>query len=709
VRIKVISSFFTAMVLSSLVTTTVVADNFISVFSYPSASYTPKCLEFCSNNGISETFMNYRYVAKGENKPYKDAGISITCGWMPWRDLWTFTPETISGRVKEWCVQNIGPNYRDEVDAFEIDEPHWGYGDWKLQSIPELEKDTDLRNEYYKKFGCWPTLSRDRLNDPKGWRNTLQFRQQLFADRLSNVLLGYGKAFPDKSMTVGLTPVAYESGGQMGIDIHLLKNLPQHCRLLLDPYFQAFRRPLHWSGYMIRWHRGAMDERSLGGVIQFYHAYRDTGWPYEGYMALNPDDVYRQPFEYLMNGATSLQIFVMCERMQGNTKALEKSLSFARENKHLWQDTRPVSQVGVYFSENTFRMKDMWGPWSRMTGLYGASFQTEYTYYALSHMQVPADIVSVPFCQESGLPEKLKGYSVIILPDVKCMSKYEADSFAGYVKNGGTLIITGETAFYDEYGKPRPNPALLSLTQGKPVQAKEHATLKLSNKILPRELRGLSIAADCNDASLFYRMANRHPEWLKAKCKEMKFNGYDLFFSEKLPKPVSAAILPGKGALTLATYEDGTSAITVNNYGKGKVYYIGPNDVTLFQGEVTDSLEEPVNKISREARCMKLFRTIMQESLGKDRLLEVKTAPAMEVAMRSKVKGGGTLLYFLNHSGQPVQNTKVKVALNKGVKRAGLELYQPGSAPQKLSGTITNRSVEFVIPAIKEFAAVKIK
>ena len=712
-KTRIANLALTLLILLSFTSIAMAAEEFISVYPYPSASYTPKCLEFCQKNAVTEVIMSYRCVVKGEDKPYKDAGLSVNCGWMPWRNFWTIqSSEKMAEQLKSWSTQNMGPGFVERVDAFSIDEPNWGYGDWKLQSIPELEKDTYLRNEYYKKFSCWPTLSQDRLNNPKGWRNTVWFRQKVFTDRLANVIAGYKSAFPDKDLMLNLSPVAYESGGQMGIDVHRFKDFPRFCRMATDPYFQAFRRPLQWSGYLIRWHKSAMGERPLSGIIQFYDSQRDTGWPYEGYMDLNPDDVYRQPFEYLMNGATSLQIFVMCEptqKREQNTKALEKSLSFARENKHLWQDTRPVSQVGIYFSENTFRMKDMWGSWSRMTGLYGASFQTEYTYYALSHMQVPADIVSVPFCQESGLPEKLKGYSVIILPDVKCMSKYEADSFAGYVKNGGTLIITGETAFYDEYGKPRPNPALLSLTQGKPMQAKEHAMLKLSNKILPRELRGLSIAADCNDATLFYRMANRHPEWLKAKCKEMKFNGYNLFFSEKLPKPVSAAILPGKGALTLATYEDGTSAITVNNYGKGKVYYIGPNDVTLFQGEVTDSLEEPVNKISREARCMKLFRTIMQESLSKDRLLEVKTAPAMEVAMRSKVKGGGTLLYFLNHSGQPVQNTKVRVALDKSIKRAGLELYQPGSAPQKLSGTITNRSVEFVIPAIKEFAAVKIK
>ncbi len=700
------------LLLHNLISGAIAAEKFISVYLYPNAEYTPQCLEFCKKYGIEEATMHHNYVAKGEGMAYKENKLPVVCGWMPWKNFWaTSAPEKISEQLKAWCTQNIGSEYLSGVSAFEIDEPSWGYGDWKLQSIPELEKDIDLRNEYYKQFGCWPTLSRDRLNDSNGWRNTVWFRQKVFTDRLANIVEGYRTAFPSKSLMICLTPTTYESGSQMGVDINRFKSFPASCRLITDPYFQAFRRPLQWSGFMIRWHRAAMDARSLGGVIQFYDSHRDTGWPAEGYMDLNPDDVYRQPFEYLMNGASNLTVFVMAafsQKRTENIEALGRALDFARENKHLWQDTHPVSQVGIYFSENTFRMKDMWGPWSRMTGLYGASFQTEYTYYALSHMQVPADIISVPFCQESSLPEKLKGYSVIVLPDVKCMSKYEADSFAGYVKNGGTLIITGETAFYNEYGKPHSNPALLSLTQGKPVQAKEHTTLKLSSKILPKELRGLSIAADCNDATLFYRMANRHPEWLKAKCKEMKFNGYDLFFSERLPKPVSAAILPGKGALTLAAYEDGASAITVNNYGKGKVYYIGPNDVTLFQGEVTDSLEEPVNKTSREAWCMKLFGTIMQEALSKDRLLEVKTAPAMEVAMRRKAKGGGTLLYFLNHSGRPVQNTKVRVALDKSIKRAGLELYQPGSVPQKLSGTITNQSVEFIIPSIKEFAAAEI-
>ncbi|MFA7372106.1 MAG: beta-galactosidase trimerization domain-containing protein [bacterium] len=716
-KTRIASLTLTLLIFLGFTSIAIAAEDFISIYLYPNIGYTPQCLEFCKKYGVEKTIMHHSYVAKGEEKPYRENELPVICGWMPWRNFWTIqSSEKTAEQLKAWCVQNIGSEHLDEVNGFEIDEPSWGFGDWKQQSIPELEKDAELRNEYYKKFGCRPTLSTERFKDPNGWRNTLQFRQQLFVDRLSNVIEGYKTAFPNKKLLICLSPTAYESGSQMGVDINLFKEFPVYCQLIIDPYFQAFRRPLQWAGYVIRWKRNAMAERPLGGVLQFYDSHRDTGWPVEGYMDLNPEDVYRQPFEYLMNGASNLTVFVMAafsQKRAQNVEALGRAFDFARENKHLWQDTHPVSQVGIYFSENTFRMKDMWGPWSRMTGLYGASFQTEYTYYALSRMQVPADIISVPFCQESGLPEKLKGYSVIVLPDVKCMSKYEADSFAGYVKNGGTLIITGETAFYDEYGKPHSNPALLSLTQGKLVSAKEHATLKLSNKSLPRKLRGLSIAADCNDATLFYRMASRHPEWLKAKCKEMKFNGYDLFFSEKLPKPVSAAILPGKGALTLAAYEDGTSAITVNNYGKGKVYYIGPNDVTLFQGEVTDSLEEPVNKISREAQCMELFGTIMQDALGKDRLLEVKTAPAMEVAMRRKAKGGGTLLYFLNHSGRPVQNTKVRVALDKKTRSADLQLYQPGSALQKLSGKIikagAGQGIEFEIPTLKIFAAVWIR
>jgi hypothetical protein len=142
-----------ALMLSLLPGITQAGDNFINSYIYPGTKDTPQVVDFCKNHGVEEVIINCRYLNKGEEKPYRELGISINCGWMPWKDVWAIeSSDAIADQLKSWCVKNLGPDYGAKVDAFEIDEPNWGYGDWKQQSIPELEKDTALREAYHKKF-----------------------------------------------------------------------------------------------------------------------------------------------------------------------------------------------------------------------------------------------------------------------------------------------------------------------------------------------------------------------------------------------------------------------------------------------------------------------------------------------------------------------------------------------------------------------------
>lgn len=54
----------------------------------------------------------------------------------------------------------------------------------------------------------------------------------------------------------------------------------------------------------------------------------------------------------------------------------------------------------------------------------------------------------------------LHRYKLLILPDIKFISKAEADKIDEFVKNGGKLIATGETGLYDKYTGFHPKQAL---------------------------------------------------------------------------------------------------------------------------------------------------------------------------------------------------------------------------------------------------------
>lgn len=85
---------------------------------------------------------------------------------------------------------------------------------------------------------------------------------------------------------------------------------------------------------------------------------------------------------------------------------------------------------------------------------------------ALTEDHIPFEtLIASQLCEKD-----LTKYSVIVLPDVTCLSAKETDILAEWVRQGGSLICTGRTGQYDETGKKRPEPVLDKLiadTRGK--------------------------------------------------------------------------------------------------------------------------------------------------------------------------------------------------------------------------------------------------
>lgn len=629
-------------------------ENVTGLFVYPSSEYSPKCVQFCKDNNVGSVYMHYTFFKKGLADIYKDAGIKTYCGWLPYKKMWEMEPELL----RKWVNDEISEKGLNSLSGFEIDEPLLGYGDWKKQSLPDVETDRMLIKLYTEKFGKAPPLSRSTANSQE-WRELLAMRQRLYWEKLKNTTDALRSNYQGKALAITLSPCGYESGPATGFDINLLGAgvLPDDVRLSVDPYFQAFRRPLQWSGYMIRWFRNAANGRKLEGVIEFYDPVKHSGWPHEGYISPDSSDIRRQFLEYLMNGATEISAFVMGVKIYAGSKYekdLADGLGFVEKSRKYWENTVPESQAGIYFSENTFRMHDMWGPWSRMTGLYGASFQTEWTYYALSSRHIPTDIVSVVFNDEKGLLEKLRKYKVVILPDVKCVSPYEAGCFKKYAEEGGCVVVSGETSFLDRNGDSVKETMLLDLMGIKRVSRGNEASIRfVKNGFIP-ELAGAEISVDGNAARLFKEQADRHPQWLKEKCVKMKFDGYDLKFAEKLPEASVVKLTPST-AEVLAVYPDDSAAITVNKFGKGKCIYIAPSDLTLFKGKVHDSLEEDsVSKANLD-----FMEKLLAACIGK-KTFELAGGENVEAACRRSADGRKIYIYLLNHSEKTAENVSLR-------------------------------------------------
>ncbi|OQA84732.1 MAG: Beta-galactosidase trimerization domain protein [Lentisphaerae bacterium ADurb.Bin242] len=677
----------------------------------PDDRFTPHCLEICRTGGIKNAYMHFSFVKKGKAAMYQQAGLRVYSGWFPYGKLWQLPPDEQKAAVKKWVSENIGDDRLPDIAGFEIDEPLLGYGDWNREVLSDLETNQSLQQLFREKFNRPLPVARQGAT-AADWRNVMVLRQSHYWDRLATLAATLKTLYPDKAVRVTLSPCGYESGASVGFDGNLLPaRLPTDVPVMLDPYFQAFRRPLQWSGMMLRKFKVMIPDRSFTGIIQYYDAMKDSGWPYEGYVNLQPDDVDRQVFEFLMHGANDITLFLLDRRIFTGKPEYEKhlgdALRFAAASKEYWPRTAPSAQVGIYFSENTFRMHDLWGPWSRMTGAYGASFQTEWVYYSLSQLHIPANLISIPFSlkdSEKELLEKLNCYAAVILPEVKCMSPAEAAAFTRYVENGGHLIVTGETSFFNENGEPLPQPSLAALLGVNGVEKGDGKSLIFRpHRLLPGK-KGFTLPCDGNAVPLFREQAARHPQWLKEKCVEKKSSVYDLKFEAKLPAPAALKLTPTTTAEVLAVYPDQRAAALVTRRGRGECIYIAPSDLLLFKGKVENSLETTPGAAGQ----LELLDKLVTSCLGK-KWFEVKGAETVEAACRKSGNADAEYIYLLNHAAVPAENVSLKINRPPAdIKAVTLLDQASGRETAGVCVPAGNESVTLALPAFRYGLIVKI-
>ena len=118
-----------------------------------------------------------------------------------------------------------------------------------------------------------------------------------------------------------------------------------------------------------------------------------------------------------------------------------KAFEEVHEKRSQFGDNQ-VSEVGIYFSSRT---RDWIGRDHPET--YFLSFQGAHK--AMVYEHIPWSVV----LDENATIETLKRSKVILIPNTGIITANEAKMLHQYVKEGGNLIITGQTSCYDRMGK----------------------------------------------------------------------------------------------------------------------------------------------------------------------------------------------------------------------------------------------------------------
>jgi hypothetical protein len=163
-------------------------------------------------------------------------------------------------------------------------------------------------------------------------------------------------------------------------------------------------------------------------------------------------------------------------------------MTWCRTNETYLVNRTPVANIGLAWSQ---RNTDYFGrddPGNRV----------DAPYTGWMHALVRSRIPYVPVHLDD-VERQAGRFSALILPDVGAISDAQAAALRRFVQNGGSLVATGQTGMYDEWGDPRSEMALADLFRCRrgapaprlrdvPRQAPqgEHTYLRLSPELRAR-------------------------------------------------------------------------------------------------------------------------------------------------------------------------------------------------------------------------------
>lgn len=127
-------------------------------------------------------------------------------------------------------------------------------------------------------------------------------------------------------------------------------------------------------------------------------------------------------------------------------RTAEPVMKWAKANESYLHGREPVASIGLVWSQ-------------RNTDFYGrdeAADRVDAPYTGFLHALVRARLPYLPVHVDD-LASQAARFSVLILPDLGALGAAHCDSVRRFVERGGSLVATGVTSLYDEWGDPRPD------------------------------------------------------------------------------------------------------------------------------------------------------------------------------------------------------------------------------------------------------------
>jgi hypothetical protein len=308
----------------------------------------------------------------------------------------------------------------------------------------------------------------------------------------------------------------------------------------------------------------------------------------------------------------ALDFYLLGVMDQDDKKAfpdVSRLFKWHRDNEARYKDLTTGASIALYSSHKTGTYR------GRTASKRIGSDAFRGAYRALVEARLPFDFVSDEVVDIDGA-KALEGYDALVLPNISCLSDTEAGAIDEWVSNGGVLLVTGETGFYDARGNLRLQPALASLpVSERPMQRKnmKGSYFRVAEGELPLQDVGLLML----DGEYYPATPRDGADGVLTLLPPQRFGPPELCF------PDFESSLPGAW---------------VGAHGKGRAIYVPWHADALYY---RDSL--PDTRVFLTDLILRYITPVPARIEGRG---------AVEVTVQRQPGAGRVLVHVVNYSGQ---------------------------------------------------------
>jgi len=239
-----------------------------------------------------------------------------------------------------------------------------------------------------------------------------------------------------------------------------------------------------------------------------------------------------------------------------------------RDNKELYAVSPSAAKVAVALSERSATSFRHDTPYRAAQMLEAVDQDALSTWVALAQSHIQADVIFI----DTSTDEKLAKYGTLFLSTAKILTAAEQDRLRRWVAAGGTLVCSGTVSLFDPASLYRRGDYAIADLLGVNYVKTDFAPTKEVMAERRKEYRGKTLFPLEQGLDNFFHFEDYI--WRDVKPADCVVAAQDASLGAvEYDAALGIDRVELAGAKIVQTFADGSPALTLNEYGKGSVYF----------------------------------------------------------------------------------------------------------------------------------------